>query len=152
MKSSGPGQLPHQESNTNQTCVCYPDDFNPETGLFSRKTIAKRIQRYNQKPELAEAQKQSRFQKSDEVLEQVMRISGTDLEEIMTTSKGPGANPARRFAIWALSNKAGLSHKAVAETLSASQNQVAKLVSRMRKNELNPPVKGWIKRFLAQDK
>jgi hypothetical protein len=40
----------------------------------------------------------------------------------------------------------------VAETLSASQNQVAKLVSRMRKNELNPPVKGWIKRFLAQDK
>jgi hypothetical protein len=56
-----------------------------------------------------------------------MRISGTDLEEIMTASKGPGANPARRFAIWALSHKAGLSHKAVAETLSASQNQVAKL-------------------------
>jgi REP element-mobilizing transposase RayT len=81
--------------------VCYPDDFNPETGLFSRKTIAKRIQRYNQKPELAEAQKQSRFQKSDEVLEQVMRISGTDLEEIMTTSKGRpesqgcGGNPFR---------------------------------------------------------
>jgi len=41
--------------------VEYPDDFNPETGLFKRKGIAKRIMRDNQKPELADPPNTSRF-------------------------------------------------------------------------------------------
>ncbi len=132
--------------------VEYPDDFNPESGLFKRKGIAKRIMRYNQKPELADPPKTSRFSKSDVVLETVMQISGVKMEDLLTAAKGPGANPARRLAIWALSLKAGQNHKEIAETLSASQNQVAKALNRMRNKEILPPLKDWIERFHAQDK
>jgi putative transposase len=132
--------------------VEYPDDFNLETGLFKRKGIAKRIMRYNQKPKLADLPDTSRFSKSDVVLETVMRISGAKIEDILSVAKGPGANPARRFAIWALAHKAGLSHQDIAAKLCASQNQVAKALARMRNKEKRPPVKEWIERFHKEAK
>jgi len=72
------------------------DDFNSETGLFKRKGIAKRIMRYNQKPEAADPPNTSRFSKSDVVLETVTQISGVKMEDLLTAAKGPGANPAER--------------------------------------------------------
>jgi len=81
-----------------------------------------------------------------------MRVSCTKMEDILTVAKGPRANPARRFAIWALSHKAGLSHKDIAATLYASQHQVAKALNRMRNKENSLPMKDWIERFHAEDK
>jgi hypothetical protein len=125
----------------------YPDDFNPDTGLFKRKNMAVRNRRIDQQSESVDHPDNTRFIDSDVVLERVMRISCAGMKDILIATKGPGANPARRFAIWALSSEAGLSHREIAETLHASQNQVAKALNRMRNQDIPSPLKDWIKRL-----
>jgi len=129
----------------------FPDDFDPETGLFKRKGIEKRTMRFNQQPESPKASRSSRFIPPGDVLAMVMRISGVKLVELKTAVKGPGANPARRFAIWALSHKAGLSHKEIARVLSASPNQVAKVLGRVRHEKPRPPLRDWIAQFRKEE-
>jgi REP element-mobilizing transposase RayT len=129
----------------------FPDDFDPETGLFKQKGIERRIMRFDRQPESANASRSTRFLPPGEVLAMVMRITGSELAELKTVTRGPGANPARRFAIWALSHKAGLSHKDIARTLSASPRQVANLLDRVRKFEPKPPLRDWIERFREED-
>jgi hypothetical protein len=45
---------------------------------------------------------------------------------------GPGANPARRFAVWALSRTGRLSHAEIGTALGMSEGQVAKVLWRLR--------------------
>ena len=65
-----------------------------------------------------------------EVLERVCRVTGASLEELRTARKGPRANPARRFAVFALVWEAGLTHRSAGEALRMSTQQVANVMKR----------------------
>lgn len=127
----------------------YPEDFNPDTGLFKKKAITKRVQKANQPPE--STQPLTRFRSPDEVLKDVCRITGSSLKQIKKTDKGPRANPARRFAIWALYRGAGIKHREISETLNVPLYQVSKLLSRLRKGNVSQPLKRWMNQWLAEE-
>jgi hypothetical protein len=129
--------------------IQYPEDFDPETGLFKKKAIARRIQRVNRPA--ASVQIPTRFRSPDEVLEEVCRMTGASIEEIRQTERGPCANPARRFAIWALYRGAGLMHREIAHKLDVPQYQVSRLLSRMRRPGVSQPLRRWMDAWLNRE-
>ena len=129
--------------------VEYPSDFNPETGLFKKRAIAKRVQRANQAAEVEALP--NRFRPPAEVLDEVCRMTGASKEELMRSCRGPGANPARRFAVWALHRGSGLIHRKIAGELDMPTHQVSKLLSRIHREEPLPPLEKWIRVWLAKE-
>ncbi|MBW1808419.1 MAG: sigma-70 family RNA polymerase sigma factor [Deltaproteobacteria bacterium] len=120
----------------------YPADFDPDTGLFKKKAITKRIQRANQP--VATASQSRRFQPAEKILDEVCQMTGVKRRELTRAVRGPGANPARRLAIWALSYAAGLTHKEIAMELKVPFYQVSRLLSRIRKEEQLQPLRMWM--------
>ena len=58
--------------------------------------------------------------------------------------KGPGANPARRFAIWALAQSGRLTHREIAEVLDVSLSRVGKTLWTLRNQGTREPVRDWM--------
>ena len=79
-----------------------------------------------------------------QVLDVVYQITGSNRDTILETKKGPGANPGRRFAVWALKRHTGLTYAGIGKLLKMSSTQVAKVVSRLRQNTPASPVREWI--------
>ena len=129
--------------------VKYPEDFNPETGLFKKKAITRRVQQANcpAKP----THLPTRFRSPDKVLQDVCQITGANLTHIKKADKGPRANPARRFAIWALYWGAGLKHREIAQKLHVPLYQVSKLLSRLRKGTKSQPLRQWMDEWLTRE-
>lgn len=129
--------------------VEYPEDFNPDTGLFKKKAITRRVQQANRPAESTHPP--TRFRSPDKVLQDVCQISGASLKEIKKVGKGPRANPARRFAVWALYRGAGLKHREIAQSLHVPLYQVSRLLSRLRKGNIGQPLGRWIDEWLAKE-
>jgi REP element-mobilizing transposase RayT len=65
-----------------------------------------------------------------EVLAAVCRVTGSSLAELRKAEMGPRANPARRFAVWALARRAGLTYPEIGRMLRMSAQQVANVLKR----------------------
>ena len=73
----------------------------------------------------------------DEILAMVTELTGTSREDITEVRRGPRANPARRFAVWALSRDTRLTNGEIGRFLGMSANQVNLVLSRLRR-QLRP--------------
>jgi hypothetical protein len=133
----------------------YPEDFNPETGLFGKKAIqheAKSKVKKSLRSDQVFAPPRNRPPK--EVIDEVIRITGVSIAELRQKAMGPRANPARRFAIWALYRGAGMTQREISRMLDVSYYQVVKLLGRMRKQGLKnmkEPIKGWANSWVERE-
>lgn len=132
----------------------YPEDFNAETGFFGKKAVA------DQGPVRAAPGGKSRktagpthprLRDPGEVLEEVLGVTGATLADLKRAEMGPRANPARRFAIWALSRSSVLSQREVGKMLNASYGQVTALLGRLRKRGAPEPLRGWMSDWRAEE-
>ena len=57
--------------------------------------------------------------------------------------RGPRANPARRFAVWALREHTLLEHKDIAEFMNMKQSQVSNALSRFKVGN-DPTLTKWV--------
>lgn len=132
-----------------QHAIDYPEDFNPETGLFIKKAIVHdvpAVQSISDKKRQAEKDRRTK-----DILAEVCRITGVSKQELMRQEMGTGANPARRLAIWALSQGTGFTHQEIANALDVSRAQVSKLLSRIRKGRTTKPLREWVILWKSQD-
>jgi hypothetical protein len=108
----------------------WPEDMDLEWGFFRKQD------------EVATRQNQSRFQSrfvdAATLLDAVRRVTGAPLSELKTARQGPRANPARRFAVWALKEHTRLTHREIGVLLDMSVNQVSKVATRF--NASNEPL------------
>ncbi|MDD5309506.1 MAG: transposase [Deltaproteobacteria bacterium] len=65
-----------------------------------------------------------------EVLRAVRRVTGASLAELRTAQMGPRANPARRFAAWALDHRTDLTRREIGDLLGMTTRQVHNVVNR----------------------
>ena len=130
--------------------VHYPEDFNQETGLFRNSAINRVIGHRSKNNQISQHQ-YGRLQDVDDVLGKIYRMCDTDLAELKRSSRGPGSNPKRRFAIWALNRSADISQREISALLSVSFHQVTRLLSRMRAKRPPTPVGDWIEQWLTME-
>lgn len=86
--------------------------------------------------------KETRFIWADEALDKVTRITGINRKGLQTAEYGPAANPARRFAVWALKRYTPLPQREIGRMLKMSESQVSHVLRRLRRKE--PPISEWI--------
>lgn len=123
----------------------YPEDFDPETGLFGKKSIKRRRTRFN---ELAVSQTaEGDEQLTERVLAEVCELTGASFEELKRKEMGPRANPARRFAAWALQRGGDQTYRQISQTLDMPYSQVAKLLSRIRRRGATGQLKEWMEQW-----
>jgi len=88
-----------------------------------------------------------RFAEPEAVLARIRAITGATAESLRRRERGPKANPARRFAAWALNRETNLGHREIGELLRMSASAVAKLRARFS-TEGGPkerkPIATWI--------
>jgi putative transposase len=132
-----------------QGAVRYPEDFNMESGLFRRKAIVREPGTITGPRKMqSRAQPDTRHRPVAEVIAAVCRATGSTEEELLRGEHGPAANPARRFAIWALHRGAGLKQREIAKRMKATYYQVSRLLSRLRGGKANEPLRGWMQEWL----
>jgi hypothetical protein len=68
------------------------------------------------------------------LIDDICKIAGATANELQRPRLGPGGNPARRFAVWALQRTTYLKHGEIGQSLDMSKYQVAKIIERTRKN------------------
>ena len=115
----------------------WPDDMDLEWGFFRKQD------------EVATRQGQSRFQSrfvdAETLLEAVRELTGATMLELKSARQGPRANPARRFAVWALKKHTLLPHREIGVLLDMSINQVSKVVKRF--NGSKEPLSSWVNNY-----
>ena len=127
----------------------YPDVFNPDTGLFAKKAIEVQTRKPGRRVPLAK--RSSRNQDPEVVLKKICRITKVKEEDLRRSEWGPGANPARRFAIWALNRSSSLTQRQIGALLDVSYYQVARVLGALRKGNQAEPLNGWIARWIAKE-
>lgn len=85
---------------------------------------------------------ETRFMTSDEALARIGEITGATARELRRTERGPRANPARRFAVWALKKGTLLTHREIGGLMGMSPQQVAHVLRRL--DTKADPISGWI--------
>jgi putative transposase len=85
-----------------------------------------------------------------DVLKEVAAIAGCTVAEVMEREMGPGANPARRFAVWAASRAQVFSHREIATALRMSEGQVAKVLWRLRRERPSGSLAAWMDALAAR--
>ena len=85
---------------------------------------------------------ESRFMAAQDVLERVSIVTGKRLEELQDVAHGPRANPARRYAVWALKQHTQLNQQEIGDELDMSASQVSHVLRRLRKKD--EPFRAWI--------
>jgi len=87
-----------------------------------------------------------------QVLRRVTALTEASRKRLRETAFGPRANPARRFAVWALVRSAGLTHRQAAHELKMSPAQVANTMSRFGRRGFPEPIDAWVFEWLAEEK
>jgi len=113
--------------------LTWPEAMSLSTGLFSAEGSQKSAGPPTQAP--------SRFQSPATVLKQVCEITGATRRELKRSVMGPGANPARRFAVWALKRQTDLTHARIGQLLSMTTVQVGNVLTRFTLNA--SPIEEW---------
>jgi len=86
--------------------------------------------------------RETRIMTADEALAKVFSITGAKLARLREKERGPRANPARRFAVWALKKSTLLTHNEIGALLGMSKHQVAHVLKRLDAGV--EPISGWI--------
>ena len=81
-----------------------------------------------------------------ETLREVKELTGSSSAELRRPGMGPGANPARRFAVWALWETRMLTHAQIGKALVMSTMHVSKVLSRL-KRVVPSPIEVWQKKW-----
>lgn len=68
----------------------------------------------------------------DEVLQDICDVTGVGMSRLTASIRGPGGNPERRFAVWALQNSTYLTYRQIGEQLGMTAEHVARDVRRNR--------------------
>jgi len=76
------------------------------------------------------------------MLELVCQLTGATLDEIKTAQRGPRANPARRFAVWALREHTLSTSAEIGKLLGATHGQVSNALHRF--DRYAEPFPAWI--------
>jgi hypothetical protein len=126
----------------------YPEDFDPETGLFGKKSIERRQARFNEPEGSLGGKRAGRL--AERVLKEVCELTGASMPELKRREMGPGANPARRFAAWALQRGEDQTYRQISRILEMPYSQVAKLLSKIRRDGATGRLKEWIERWPAR--
>jgi putative transposase len=87
----------------------------------------------------------TRFVEEKRALALICEVTGARLADLRRAAMGPRANPARRFAVWALKRRTTLTHGEIGRVLSMSTGQVAHVLRRLRTRE--EPFGTWIARW-----
>ena len=82
----------------------------------------------------------------DQLFEMILQVTGMDREGITMSVMGPRANPARRFAVWALREHTLLKHKEIAEFMKMNHSQVSNVLSRFKVGD-DPTLTKWAETF-----
>jgi putative transposase len=145
----GPGGVDSFVRSVRRKALAYPDDFDPETGLFGKKAIGPE----KCTPAISDRESPCAAEEKAivDMLGRVCRLTGEAAEMLTRKQMGPGANPARRFAAWALRRGADLTYRQIADALDMPYSQVAKLLSRIRSGGTKPPLSDWIERWVAEE-
>jgi REP element-mobilizing transposase RayT len=114
----------------------YPEELDRETGLFS-----------DDPGEPGKSGEAGPAHSIEKTLERIGELTGADASELRRRERGPGANPARRFAMWALSRRCGITHREIADALDVSPCQVGRVLSGLRRQPARDPIKGWMQRW-----
>lgn len=85
-----------------------------------------------------------------QLLHKISQITGVKKSRIMESLYGPAANPARRFAVWALRHSGRYRHTDIASALDMTETQVAKVLSRL-KIDRPEPIASWIIEWRDQE-
>ena len=101
-----------------------------------------------QRPETAS--KPTRVASADEVLRRVSGTTGATLDALLTAQRGRAANPARRFAVWALRRYTNLTLTAIGARLLMTPKQVENVLSRMPGCR-DPAIRRWIGDWLTSE-
>jgi REP element-mobilizing transposase RayT len=124
--------------------LSWPETMDLEWGFFTQLSH----------DEVADAHRQSsfnsRFIEPDRLFEMLLQVTGMDREGITMSVMGPRANPARRFAVWALREHTLLKHKEIAEFMKMNHSQVSNVLSRFKVGD-DPTLTKWAEtlRFLC---
>jgi putative transposase len=150
----GAGKLHEFVLSVHQGAIEYPEDFNPETGLFRKKGLGGGAGASQETAgELGKnaAPRHYRQRPVNEVLAEVCELTGAGVAELRQSQQGPGANPPRRFAIWALNRSAAVSQREIARLLKVPYHQVTRLLSRLRKTAPPEPLASWMKDWRGRE-
>ncbi len=126
----------------------YPEGFDPETGLFEKKSIQRRQARFNEPEGSVAGERSGRI--AERVLQEVCELTGASMRELKRREMGPGANPARRFAAWALQRNGDQTYSQISRILEMPYSQVAKLLSKIRRDGAIGQLKEWMERWQAR--
>jgi putative transposase len=127
----------------------YPEELDSETGLFRTKTIRQAgWGGKGRKP--GEERDRLRAAAGEEALARVRRITGATEAMLLERKYGPAANPARRFAIWALYRR-GVKQREIAERMRTTYYQVSRLLSRLRNEKAREPLRRWMQDWLESE-
>ncbi|MGM0576849.1 MAG: transposase [Myxococcota bacterium] len=83
------------------------------------------------------------------LLERVADVTGSSVEELRETRRGRGANPARRFAVVALSRHPDLRHGDIGSLLDMPKRQVSNVLYRHRSGHSPEAFEDWMARWEA---
>jgi len=119
----------------------WPDNLDQQFGFF--RTRDETEHRHGQHAF------ESRFITPDEAIEFVMRVTGANLRDLHRTTRGRGANPARRFAVWVLRNRTTASLSEIGQVLSMSPGQAANVLTRL--DPRIEPFSTWIEELANID-
>ena len=92
-----------------------------------------------------------RQRSAEDVLKDVLELTGATMAGLRHHEMGPRANPARRFAVWALNRSSVLSQREVGKMLNVSYAQVTRLLTRLRQARPAEPLAGWMSDWLADE-
>ncbi|MBW2736719.1 MAG: hypothetical protein JRH20_30400 [Deltaproteobacteria bacterium] len=85
---------------------------------------------------------ETRFASPDEVLKRICDSTKSNMKRLRQVEHGPRANPARRFAVWALRDRTQLTHREIGGLLGMSECQVSQVLRRL--NTKSEPIRTWI--------
>ena len=87
----------------------------------------------------------TRFVDAVEALARVREITGATTSALRRSERGPRANPARRFAVWALRRSTLLTHREIGTALGMSPQQAAQVLRKLVTR--GEPMKSWIQQW-----
>ena len=88
---------------------------------------------------------------AEEVLARVSDLTGVTRDALAKPIRGRKGNPARRFAIWALTQRTTLSHVRIGELFGMSGAHVAQVLFTVRKAEPGPEIEAWKRAWIAAE-
>lgn len=115
----------------------WPDELDQQFGFFlGHEEVARRHGQHSFA---------SRFIAPSEALDLVTAITGSSLADLRRATRGRGANPARRFAVWVLRCHTAATLGEIGRYLGMSKGQAANVISRFDSSA--EPFSNWIEKL-----